>query len=345
MKKKKMKVEKDVTWFGKIKRSVSDSFYDLSQKLYAKTHKNGVRKTRSMSSERRLDMIFYASLVALPLLQWLIFYFMVNFNSFFLAFKSYTSLGNEQWVGFENFRRAWSDLTLKNSNLSNAFINSLLSYGLGLLTEPLKILLPYYIYKKMRGHEFFKVMLFLPQILSGVVMSLLYQYMVDKVLPHVLLTVFNVEIPALLSDTATRFWAAWFYGFWFGLGSGVLLYTGTMSRIPVSVTEYAQLDGCGLFREFIYITLPLISPTITTFYVLSFSNIFSGQLNLFTFFGTDSTSVQTVGYYMYREVLASSGYDNYPYASALGLFFTVFVAPLTMLLRHVLNKVVPTVDY
>ncbi|MBQ7369258.1 MAG: sugar ABC transporter permease [Clostridia bacterium] len=344
-KSKKIKFEKENTFFDRIKRKISDSFYVFSQRLYAKTHKNDAGKTRSMSSARRMDLIFYGTMIAIPILQWCIFYFAVNFNSFFLAFKQYSATGAYDWVGFENFRRVWADLTLKNSNLQNAFFNSLVAYGLSVLTQPLTIFLPYYIYKKMHGHEFFKVLLFLPSVLSGMVMCLLYQYVVDKVIPHIMLSYFNVEIPALLSETSTRFWAAWFYGFWFGLGGGVLLYTGTMSRIPVSVVEYAQLDGCGPFREFIYITFPLIFPTVSTFVILGFTDIFTGQLNLFTFFGTNSASVQTVGYYLYREVIASSGFDRYPYASSLGLFFTVFVAPLTILLRHVLNKVLPTVDY
>lgn len=344
-KNKKMKIEKENTFFDGVKRKISDSYYVISQKLYEKTHKNGDKKTRSMSSVRRMDLIFYWTLIFIPILQWCIFYFAVNFNSLFLAFKKYTATGTYEWVRFENFSRVWADLTLKNSNLQNAFFNSIVAYGLSVLTLPLTIFLPYYIYKKMPGHEFFKVMLFLPSILSSMVMCLLYQYIVDKVLPHIMLTVFNKEIPALLSDTATRFWTAWTYGTLFGLGGSVLLYTGTMSRIPVSVVEYAQLDGCGPFKEFIYITLPLIFPTVSTFVILGFSDIFTGQLNLFTFFGTGSTSVQTVGYYLYREVLSSSGLDNYPYASALGLSFTIVVAPLTMLLRHVLNKAVPPVDY
>ena len=346
MKKMRVKEKKEITFFDDLKRKISNKFYDFSQKIYEKTHKDGkIKKTRTMRRARRADLLFYASMIALPLLQWIIFYVVVHANSFFLAFKSYTSTGVSTWVGFDNFRRVWSDLTLKNSALINAFKNSLLAYALNFAVLPITILTPYYIYKKMPGSEFFKVMLFLPSILSGMVMSLLYQYIIDKVLPDYMMNAFGIKMPAFLSDTSTRFWAAWFYMAWFGMGSKVLLYTGTMSRIPVSVVESAKLDGCGPVREFLTITFPLIFSTASTYFIIGFSDIFTGQLGLYTFFGTNSQTVQTVGYYLYRTTLSSSGFENYPYASALGLFFTAFVAPLTLLLRHYLRKLSPSVDF
>ena len=342
---KKIAKETDVTFFDKIKRSISGAFYDFTQKIYEKRHKNSEKKVHSMKTARVKELLFYASLVTIPLLHWVVFYLIVHFNSFFLAFKSYSSTDGSVWVGFDNFKRVWSDLTLKNSNLQNAFKNSMIVFGLSLLTEPISIIVPYYIYKKYPGSEFFKVVLYLPRVLSGMVMGLLYQYVVDKILPTVFHNVFHTQIPPLLSDMSTRFWAAWIYGFWFGLGSGMLLYTGAMSRVPVSVVEYAKLDGCGPVRELFSITFPLIFPTFSTLFILSFTGIFTNQLSLYTFFGNGSTGVQTVGYYLYREVMVSSGFDNYPYASALGLFFTLFVAPLTLLLRYVINKIDPDVGY
>ena len=177
------------------------------------------------------------------------------------------------------------------------------------------------------------------------VMALLYQYVVDQVIVDIAKNLFGKEIPALLFDSSTRFATAWIFGFWFGFGSGTLMYTGAMSRIPVSVVEYARLDGVGLFREFWQITFPLIYPTFSTFFVLGFAGIFTNKMNLYTFFGTTSQTVQTIGYYAYRVVLSSAGYSDYPFASALGLTFTIVIAPLTFLVRGIVNKLDPAVDY
>ncbi|MFQ9738393.1 MAG: hypothetical protein ACLR06_12115 [Christensenellaceae bacterium] len=62
-----------------------------------------------LAKRRTRDMIFFACLVALPLLHFFIFYICVNFNSILLAFKSYDSESGYQWVGLQNFKNLFSD--------------------------------------------------------------------------------------------------------------------------------------------------------------------------------------------------------------------------------------------
>lgn len=342
MKIKNEKAERQ-SLFGKLMRKINLWFYGISCKISARFSKN--KKIRTKTAARRSLRIFYASLVILPVIQFCIFYIGVNFNSFFLAFKTYSPIDGFSWCGFDNFKLVFDNLRLKNSALQNALINSLIVYGIGLLTTPFGILFAYYVYKKLPAAGLFKILLFLPSILSTMVMALLYQYVVDQVLVDVMHKWFGKTIHALLFDSSTRFWATWFFCFWFGFGSSVLMYTGAMSRIPVSVVEYAKLDGVGLFREFWQITFPLVFPTFSTFFILGFVGIFTNQMNLYTFFGTSSLTVQTVGYYAYRTVLASAGYADYPFASALGLTFTIIIAPLTFIVRKIVNKLDPAVDY
>ena len=130
----------------------------------------------------------------------------------------------------------------------------------------------------------------------------------------------------------------------------VILYVGAMCGINVSIAESAQLDGATAFKEFWYITIPMIFPTITTFLVLGVAGIFSNQGNLFIFYG-ESAPFQTMGHLFFvqfwRSGLVKSIRNNvpllsYPELSALGIMITIFVVPTTLLVRHLLEKYGPS---
>lgn len=299
-----------------------------------------------LKSARRREILFCSCCVALPLLQFLVFYVYVNISGFALAFQKF-DVDSQSYVfnGFSNFKTAFEEIALKG-NLYKAIGTSVKVYLLGLLIEPLTLFFPYYIYKKMPGSEFFKVMLYLPSILSAMVVGLIYQYMVDQVIPGVARVYFQKDVSGWLSNVDTRFVAAWAFSAFLGVGGSVLLYSSAMSRIPESLVESANLEGCTMFKEFIYITFPLIFPTFATFFVTGTAAIFTNQLNLYVFFGDASVGyVQTVGYYVFCMILGSGAQASYPYASAIGLLFTVVIAPLTLLLRYVTNKISPDAQF
>ena len=106
--------------------------------------------------DRNRDFIFYLGLLALPLLQFFIFYVGVNFISIFLALKKIDPLtGEEGWVGLNNFKRALNDRG-PMPLFSYAFKNSFIVYLCGFLVGiSLAILFSYYIYKKMPTSSFF----------------------------------------------------------------------------------------------------------------------------------------------------------------------------------------------
>ncbi len=304
------------------------------------------KRKNNFSLARKRETVFYILCIAVPMIQFAIYYIGVNFTSFLLAFQKYDSIEMKyQWVGFENFKTMFSQLALKGSILRESVFTSIKTYFLGLLVIPFTLLFPFYIYKKMPGSEFFKVMLYLPSILSAMVLGLLYQYFVDQVIPEIALKEFGKVLPPFLKDVETRYGFAWAFTVFIGFGGNILIYLSAMSRIPDSLVEYAKLEGCKPFQEFLKITLPIIFPTFATFFVTGVAAFFTNQLGLFTFFATDSTDVSTVGYYVYCLVVNSEGYESYPMASTIGLFFTLIIAPLTLFVRWLMNRLDPNVQY
>ena len=194
--------------------------------------------------QKHSSLLFYILLLAYPVTHWLVFYVGVNFNSFLLAFKSYDSSSyGFKWVGLDNFRRLWMELTeykVLEAQLVNSLIVWFITTFVGMV---ITLLFSYYIYKNYRMNNFFKILLFLPRILPGMILVMVYRIFVNEALPGYLAEIgIHIE-PLATVDAATRFPAAVFFCLFTGLGSQMLVYIGTMSQISPSITEAAMMDG------------------------------------------------------------------------------------------------------
>ena len=347
MKSKKIKEER-VTVFGRIKRKISDKFYDLSVRIAEKTKTNRKKGSNTVSSEKKKQAAFYYALIALPFLHYLIFYIGVNFNSILLAFKEYKDVnGQAQNVfgGLVQFESIFENL-IYGDQLRLMIGNSLIYYSTHLIVGiPLALIFSFYIYKKYYFSEFFRVMLFLPSIISSVVTVFMYTNMVEHGVVDVFY-LFGKEIPYPLGNPNFQIYAVIIFNTIMGFGTGVLMYASAMTRIPISVVEYAQLDGVTPLKEFIYITIPLVFDTISTFLIVGIAGIFTNQYNIYTLFHTQAgNNVASLGYHLYLLVNLGSSEAQFPYAAALGLLCTLVAVPLTFALRWLLGKINPNVQY
>lgn len=295
----------------------------------------------AMLSNKRKRLIFYSLMVSLPLLQLAIFYFYVNIRSFTLAFtKPDFETNRYVWAGLENFKAIISDfereqygLMIKNSIMLSG-LNTV--FGLGLA-----VLFSYYIYKKNIFSGTFKVILYLPQIVSGLVFMYIFQYFVDIAIPELWVKLFNKEILGPMANPKTKLGTIIFFNIWFSFGINVLLFSSAMSSISDSVIESASLDGAKPMRELVSIVLPSIYPTFVTFLLLRIVSVFTDQMSLFTLFDIHAErKLYTLGYYLYRNVVAS-GESSYPYLSAMGMLMTLVAVPLTLVTRYLLTKFGP----
>lgn len=299
---------------------------------------NTLEQKRKLSRTAK-QRIFFWCIIALPLLQFCVFYIGVNLNSILLAFRNYDYETGYSFAGFSNFKRVWYDW-INNEIFGVMFANSFLTYAVTLLVGlTLALLFSYFIYKKMPLSNMFRVMLFMPNILSTLVMVLLFKYFSENAIPELL----GNSIGGLLSTTKTAMSALLFFLIWTGFGTQVLMFVGAMNNISESVVESAKLDGISPFKEFIFISVPLIWPTVVTFIIVGISVLFTNQLNLYSFYGRGAPfRVQTVGYYLYKS--AQSGtLPEYPYLAAMGLMLTFITLPIVLLVKWLLERFGPKV--
>ena len=307
------------------------------------------KKQNYYKSKRLKELTFYICILAVPVLQFAVFYIGVNFNSILMAFQSFerdpeTMIGSYKFLQgdiFANFKYALWELE-NNTSLEYVLGNSLLAFivtvGVG---TTLALLFSLYIYKKMFLSKTFRLLLFAPSILSTIVTVLMYQNFVEIALPEMIPSMDGI---GLLSNMETAKFGLLFYSVWIGFGTQILMYSGAMNTIEESVVEAAKLDGAGPFREFVSIIFPLIYPTFVTFMITNIAGFFTNQLNLHVFYGNGAPDrFKTIGYHLYVQTLEGSGgsYATYPVLSSYGLLFTLIAAPVTLLGRKFLEKIGP----
>ncbi len=305
-------------------------------------------KGSDFKKKKLRDGIFVACVLAFPVLHFLVFYVGVNFNSILLAFEEFDrESGKYVLIGFNNFKTFLADLAGEPLMLIS-FKNSIMLYFVGLLIgTPLNILIAFCVFKKIPFEGFFRVVLFLPSIISSIVFVLIFKYFIDYGYPEIMNGLGISVYPELLADPRYAFGTIIFYGLWTGFGSGVILYSNAMTRIPVSLIEYDRLEGVGAVKELFVVVIPMIFPTITTFLVTGVAGIFVGQGAVFSFFREEAPAhLYTFGYYLFTKVIGSnSSLADYPYAAAAGLVFTLVAAPITFGVKWLLEKFGPNAEY
>lgn len=302
-------------------------------------------KEKKPLTGRQKDLIFYCLMMIWPVAQFCVFYIGVNFNSILLSFQDIDIVnGTTTWT-FEKIIQAFQDMT-SSKNLLLTAKNSLLVYFLSLIIgTPLGLFFSYYIYKKMPGSGAFRVLLFMPSIVSGIVMVAMFQFFVEQAVPQLWSDLFGIKIKGLIENPETRFGTILFFCIWSGFGTSVLMYSNAMSGISQEVVESAHLDGATGFREFIHITFPMIFPTLSTFLITGVAGIFTNQFALYSFYGGGAPNdIQTYGYYMYMKTKNATSEAEYPILSAMGLWMTIVAVPLTLLVKWALEKFGPSED-
>ncbi len=297
---------------------------------------------KGMQSRRRANLLFYISMVALPLLQFAIFWIYVKGNSIILSFKNYTD-NTHFTLDFSNYIRVFNDLT-KDESIIDALKNSFIFYFLtSIITIPVSLTISFYIYKKFIGYSVFKVILFFPSLISSVVTVTAFLYLADWGYPAFMETFFGEKVRGLISNASTRKTTLLIYNIFFGLAGNFLYYSGAMSTIDDSIVEAAKLDGAGYIIEFFKITLPMIFPTFSTLFITSIANILINDYGLYVMFGTmNYKNVQTIGFYLYDKVRASvSSNVELAYCAAFGMVLTVVAMVITFTVRKIVNRFDP----
>ena len=326
--------------FSKTKSDIGWFFYGLKVKLF------GRRKERKkkMSTKKSGQTIFLILFLLFPIVQFFVFYIGVNFNSILLAFEEYDGT-KYNLVGFKNFADVLKDI-FSTGALSLPIKNSAIQFATGLLIGmPIQVMVAYVVYKEVPLSGFFKIMLFMPNMISSMVFVIYARFLIQNGFP----ILFNNDYLNLLSTLdSSSFYTVLLFGMWMNFASGLVVYLSAMCSISKDIMEYGQLEKMSSWNEFRYVVVPSIFPTITTYLVVAIAGFFTNYGFFYSFFGGEGRGEKpfdTLGYYFFVKVVGDNvTLSDYPYAAAGGVLFTIFVAPITLFTKYMLEKYGPSED-
>lgn len=328
-------IQKMIGWFG-------DLWYAMSCWVHNHTPK---KKVASVRDEKRKSLIFYCCMMGFPMLQFCIMYIGVNFQSILLAFKQYNLDMSFEWT-MGNFEDVIYDYFHYNV-LRNSFVNSIKFYFLTTgICLPTSLFISFYLYKKWKFSKQYKIMLFVPSMIAGIVTVTCFYYLADRGWPHLVKMFTGKEDTlGLLVNNETALPTLLFYNIFYGLAGNFLFLTSAMSNIDQSISEAAQIDGANIMQEFFRVTIPMIYPMLTTFVVGGFAGMLIGDYGMYAFSKTAAGSAaDTMGRFFTEGVTANGAEIRFPYYAALGLILTVISSAIVFTVRGIMNRFNPFRD-
>ena len=241
---------------------------------------------------------------------------------------------NQQFVGLDNFKILWQD-----ENFFRTIQNTiLLILVVTLFTVVLAVLFAAILStEKIRGNNFFRIIFYIPNILSIVVIAGIFSAIYDPkagLLNAVLPEAWN---KLWLGDQSIVIYSLAFALIWQAIGYYMVMYMAGMANIPASLYEAADLDGAGKIGKFFNVTLPLIWNSIRTtltFFIISTINLSFLLVQILTDGGPDG-STEVFLSYMFKQAYTNSSYG---YGMAIGVVIFIFSFGLSGIVSHITKR-------
>lgn len=292
------------------------------------------------------QVLFIICCCALPVINWLIFYVYAHFSAFTMAFTNKDGV-----FSFDNFIRLWNELQMPQSELRIAIKNTFLTFGIQVLMFPLNVLVSYFIYKKIPGASVYRVLFFLPSIIFGVALAMIFQKIigVNGFIAQGVQDILNLEhTPELLADTRFANKVVLLHMVWLGFPGDLVIWGGTFARIPTEVLESGRVDGVTWWQEFTKIIIPIVGPTVGLKMVLLTCGIFGASGAVFLLTGGEFGTM-TLSAWMYLQLYRLSGNrftsNAFNYMSAVGLVMTVIAITISLFVRKWSDKAFEEVEF
>ncbi len=242
------------------------------------------------------------------------------------------------YVGFNNYKELFSDYVWWIA-LKNTIIFTILTVA---GTTSLSLICAVAVTQPIKGAAFFRVLLYMPQLLSVGVVGLIWVWLLSTqfgVLNYGL-SFLGIEPINWLGDLNTVIPALSLTTIWWGFGFPMLIFIAGLQGIPDHLYEAAKIDGANGRQIFFYITLPLLRPTmlfITVTGVIAQFQVF-GQPFIMTTGGPGRGSY-TVIYYLYEIAWRAF---RMGYGSAVAVTLAIIMAVFTLIQFRFLGQ---RVDY
>ncbi len=283
--------------------------------LFARSDKNGYTFILPY-------LIFFVLFVAYPLV-----------FSFVLVFHRWNIVTPMEWIGLRNFNRLFQD-PLFFKAIGNTMVFLALHIPLQIAAALLFALL---LHSKIRFRGMFRSVYFFPVVVSGVVVTILWQQLYsyeDGLLNSFAMALGLGKVPWIV-DPAFAMPSIAIMATWKNVGLYIVLFLVGLQTIPAYLYEAAKIDGASARQQFLSITLPMLNPTVVVIFMLSTIGGFSLFIEPYIMTGGGPmNSTLSAMLYIYNQAFS---FNHMGYAAALGFVFALIILAVVLVQRKFLE--------
>ncbi len=290
------------------------------------------------TSKFKLDKIAPYLFLILPMCVYFIFVLLPSGQAIFESFfKTEGFLGESTFVGFQNYE----NLFTKDPEFSTAMTNTILyTVVVVVLQNVIALLVAMLIYKASKVNSFYRLLFYLPVIFSAVTIGFIWSFIYDPTIGALNVILRSIGLENLthiwLSEKGIAIFAIAMVHVWWGIGQGMVLFIAGLQNVDNSLLESASIDGCGAFRQFTKIILPVLLPVIGVVVVLTTIGSFKTFELVYVMNkgGADNSST-VLALQAYKEYFA---YNNQGYGSAISVVLLGIVSALSIIQMKFFGK-------
>ena len=287
-----------------------------------------------MSKGKNKKRILPYFLVSPYLLHLLVFITFPIVFSIVLTFHKWNIISPMEYVGVDNFVRLFNDRMFWKA-IVNTFVFLVIHIPLQII---IALALAYFLNQKLFFRAFYRAAFFLPVVISGVVVTMLWQqlYSFDTGLINGMLVSIGLPRVAWLTDSKFAMISIAIMATWKNVGLYVILFLVGLQSVPERYYEAADVEGASSWQKFRYITLPAINPTIFMVTILSTIGGFGLFIEPYIMTGGGPlNSTLSAMLYIYKQAFE---YYHMGYAATLGIFFALIIMLVVVIQKYTIEK-------
>lgn len=256
-----------------------------------------------------------------------VFFFIPFFQTIFLSFQDYSSnIYNPQFIGLQNYFKLFHS-PIFYKVMFNTFMYLVLAV-------PVLVILPLFLAillnNKIRGITLYKILIYLPVIVSIVVAAIAFKWLyAQEGILNYALSMINIQPVGWLTDTRFSLVAVTLVTIWKGIGYYMMIYLAGLMSVPKELYEACEIDGASSWQKHLTVTIPHIMPTIalvSTISAISAMKVFA-EIYVMTKGGPLNSS-KTIVYYIYERAFENL---DLGYASAMAVVLLIIVMILSLI--------------
>lgn len=237
------------------------------------------------------------------------------------SFTNFRGFGSYDWVGFRNYIDLFSDIRVGKSYL----FTFKLAIVTTIVVNVISLIMALALNSKIRAKSFFRGAYFLPNILGALVVGYIFNYFFTYILPALAdMAGIDSLSTSILSDPGSAWIGIMVVCAWQAIAMNTIIYISGLQTVPEDVYEAGGLDGATGWKQFRYLTFPLIIPFFSINMVLCVKNFLMvfDQIMALTK-GGPAQSTESISYLIYNNGMAG-GQFGFQSANAV-IFFIVIV--------------------